>query len=86
MATHKPVYIDELYGELELFTDDRNWVVVHTKPRCEKKVADYAKKNQITYYLPQYTDKRVYQRRKVDVDKILFPSYIFVGIDFKGRQ
>ncbi|HPK59261.1 MAG TPA: UpxY family transcription antiterminator [Candidatus Cloacimonas sp.] len=86
MATHKPVYIDELYGELELFTDDRNWVVVHTKPRCEKKVADYAKKNQITYYLPQYTDKRVYQRRKVDVDKILFPSYIFVGIDFKNKQ
>jgi len=86
MATHKPVYIDELYGELELFTDDRNWVVVHTKPRCEKKLADYAKQHQITYYLPQYTSKRVYQRRKVDVNKVLFPSYLFAGVDFKGKQ
>ena len=86
MATHKPVYVDELYGELELFTDDRKWVVVHTKPRREKKLADYAKQHQITYYLPQYTSKRVYQRRKVDVNKVLFPSYVFVGIDFKGKQ
>ena len=86
MATHKPVYVDELYGELALFTDDRKWVVVHTKPRCEKKLADYAKQHQITYYLPQYTSKRVYQRRKVDVNKVLFPSYVFVGIDFKGKQ
>ena len=86
MATHKPVYVDELYGELELFTDDRQWVVVHTKPRCEKKLADYAKQHGITYYLPQYTDKRIYQRRKVDVDKVLFPSYVFAGIDFRGKK
>ena len=86
MATHKPVYVDELYGELALFTDDRKWVVVHTKPRYEKKLADYAKQHQITYYLPQYTSKRVYQRRKVDVNKVLFPSYLFAGVDFKGKQ
>jgi len=86
MATHKPVYVDELYGELELFTDERKWIVGHTKPRCEKKLADYAKQHQITYYLPQYTSKRVYQRRKVDVNKVLFPSYVFAGVDFKGRQ
>ncbi|MEN6444996.1 MAG: transcription termination/antitermination NusG family protein [Candidatus Cloacimonas sp.] len=86
MATHKPVYVDELYGELQLFMDERKWVVVHTKPRCEKKLADYAKRHQITYYLPQYTDKRIYQRRKVAVDKILFSSYVFVGVDFAGKQ
>lgn len=86
MATHKPVYVDELYGELQLFMDEHKWVVVHTKPRCEKKLADYAKRHQITYYLPQYTDKRIYQRRKVAVDKILFSSYVFVGVDFAGKQ
>jgi len=86
MATHKPVKAAELFGELTLCTGEKSWFVVHTKPRCEKKLADYARRSGITYYLPQFTDKRVYQRRKVEFDKVLFPSYLFVAMEFMSKQ
>ncbi len=86
MATNKPVRVPELFGELQLCTGEKSWFVVHTKPRCEKKLADYTKRNGISYYLPQFTDKRVYQRRKVEFDKVLFPSYLFVAMDYMTKQ
>ncbi|MDD4310312.1 MAG: hypothetical protein PHO32_08030, partial [Candidatus Cloacimonetes bacterium] len=73
MATHKPVLIEELFGELILPQGDSRWMVIHTKPRCEKKLAEYAKQNSITYYLPQFTKSRIYQRRKVDFASVMFP-------------
>ncbi|NLK50079.1 MAG: hypothetical protein GX294_05470, partial [Candidatus Cloacimonetes bacterium] len=52
MSTNAPVIIDELFGELELPTDERQWFVARTKPRCEKKLAQHARRNDIHYYLP----------------------------------
>lgn len=86
MATHKPVHVDELFGELKLYEDDFSWVVVHTKPKSEKKLAEYAKLNGIYYYLPQYTASRIYQRRKVTFDTVMFSSYIFMVLDHAARQ
>jgi transcription antitermination factor NusG len=86
MATHSPVLIDELFGELAPAPEGQRWEVIHTKPRCEKKLAEYAQRNGITYYLPQMDSKRVYQRRVVSFTKPMFPSYLFCVLDSRSRQ
>ena len=86
MATHTPVLIDELFGELKPAPEGQRWEVIHTKPRCEKKLAEYARRSGITYYLPQMDSKRVYQRRIVNFTKPMFPSYLFVVLDPRQRQ
>jgi len=86
MATHKPVIINELFGELKIPPEGQRWMVVHTKPRCEKKVADYAGKNLIQYYLPQLKHKRIYQRRKVVTTLPMFPGYIFMVLSHQERN
>lgn len=86
MATHKPVLIDELFGELVLPQGDSRWMVIHTKPRCEKKLADYARQNGISYYLPQFTKSRIYQRRKVEFASVMFPGYVFTIVNHSQQQ
>lgn len=87
MATHKPVIINELFGELKVPIDDSfRWVVIHCKPRCEKRLADYLGKRLIQYYLPQIKHKRVYQRRKVVTTLPMFPGYIFAIIGPLDRE
>nr|MDK2851541.1 hypothetical protein [Candidatus Cloacimonadota bacterium] len=86
MATHKPVIINELFGELKIPPEGKRWTVVHTKPRCEKKLANYAGQNLIHYYLPQIKQKRVYQRRKVITTVPMFPGYIFMILSVLERQ
>ncbi|MDD4308857.1 MAG: transcription termination/antitermination NusG family protein, partial [Candidatus Cloacimonetes bacterium] len=73
-------------GELILPQGDSRWMVIHTKPRCEKKLAEYAKQNSITYYLPQFTKSRIYQRRKVEFASVMFPGYVFVIVDHFQKQ
>lgn len=85
MATHKPVHVDELFGELTLSEGTAKWYVVHTKPQCEKKLVDYLKHNRIWYYLALYDSERVYQHRKVLFTKPLFPGYVFVRCELLDR-
>lgn len=54
------------------------WYVVHVKPRCEKKLADYCAKNTVTCDLPLREETKIYQRRKVTVTKPVFPGYCFL--------
>lgn len=77
MATHKPVLIDELYGELAVSDTLGKWNVIHTKPQCEKKLAAYLQRNGLFYYLPQMDSVRLYQYRKVTFTKPMFPGYLF---------
>lgn len=86
MATHAPVFIDELFGELKPASGDRRWAVVHTKPRCEKKLAEYARNNGISYFLPQMESRRVYQRRAITFTRPMFPGYLFCVIDNVQKQ
>jgi transcriptional antiterminator RfaH len=85
LATHKPVHVDELFGELTLPEGAAKWSVVHTKPQCEKKLVDYLKRNGIWYYLALYDSERVYQHRKVLFTKPLFPGYVFSCFELKDR-
>lgn len=77
MATHKPVLADELYGKLESSLPKQKWHVIHTKPQQEKKLAEYLKRREIWYYLPQLDSIRTYQYRKVTFTKPMFPGYLF---------
>ncbi|MCK9335342.1 MAG: transcription termination/antitermination NusG family protein [Candidatus Cloacimonetes bacterium] len=87
MATHKPVIINELFGELKVPEDENyRWVVIHCKPRCEKRLADYLGKRLINYYLPQIKHKRVYQRRKVVTTLPMFPGYLFAILGPLDRE
>ncbi|HCX72158.1 MAG TPA: hypothetical protein DHM37_00385 [Candidatus Cloacimonas sp.] len=86
MATHKPVEISELYGSLNLQEPGNKWYVIHCKPRCEKKLADFSKKYKICYYLPLKESVRHYKYRKIIFTKPLFPSYIFIKCNFNQKD
>lgn len=85
MATHKPVTVNDLYGDLSPSKENEKWYVIYTKPK-EKKLADYAMEKAITYYLPLKTSLRTYQYRKVEFTKPLFPGYLFVKCDPSEKQ
>lgn len=61
------------------------WHVLHLKPRCEKKMADYCRQNGLEHYLPLREETKVYQRRKVTVRKPVFPGYLFAVFDDESR-
>ena len=81
MATHSPVIVDELYGDLAEPLGAARWHVIHTKPNREKKLVEYLKKAGIHYYLPMFQSIRDYKYRKVTFTKPMFPGYVFVVFD-----
>lgn len=85
MATHKPVHVDELFGELIQTGSEAKWNVIHTKPQCEKKLADYLRSMNIGYYLPLFDSEKVYEHRKVLFTKPLFPGYVFSAFELKDK-
>lgn len=62
-----------------------DWYVLYLRPRCEKKLAEFCRKHGLTFYLPLREETKIYQRRKVTVEKPLFPSYFFSSFDSDGR-
>lgn len=85
MATHKPVEVEEILGDLEI-SSDRKWLVVRTKPRREKKLADFAGKAGIHYYLPLKESEKIYAKRKIFFTKPLFSGYIFVHCNSEEKR
>lgn len=78
MSTNNQIEIQQLFGGLNPSEADEKWFVIHTKPRWEKKLADYCYKREINYYLPLQKSIKVYGKRKVIFNKPLFPGYTFV--------
>jgi transcription antitermination factor NusG len=62
-----------------------SWHVLHVRPRCEKKVGDFCAVRAIEHYLPLRSETKVYQRRRVTVEKPVFPGYLFVSCDAVQR-
>lgn len=62
------------------------WYVLHLRPRSEKKVARVCAANGLEHFLPLRSETKIYQRRKVKVQKPLFPGYIFVAFDTDQRE
>jgi len=53
------------------------WHVAHTRPRCEKKVAENCEREGLEVCLPLYRSIKKYQRKAVEFRKPLFPGYVF---------
>lgn len=85
MATQKPVEVEEILGKLEI-SSDRKWLVVRTKPRREKKLANFAGKSGIHYYLPLKDSEKIYNNRKIIFTKPLFPGYVFVHCNHEEKE
>jgi len=77
--------IPELSGEL-ISVEGKKWFVVYTKPRREKKLAEFALKNDIDYYLPLMDSVKYYDRKKLVYKKPMFSSYIFIRVTPKERR
>jgi transcription antitermination factor NusG len=57
------------------------WFVAYTRPRCEKKIADYCKQEGIHATLPLYNSACRYGGRSVVFQKPLFPGYVFLRLE-----
>lgn len=53
------------------------WFVAHTRPRMEKKLANYCEREGIDVTLPLYKNVCKYRGKCVTFDKPLFPNYVF---------
>lgn len=82
----KRVVVEELFGELELGSGDKSWAVVRTRSRCEKKLAEYAKRSGIHYYLPLKESVRTYEKSTATFYLPLFSGYLFVCIDYEDKD
>jgi transcriptional antiterminator RfaH len=56
------------------------WLVCHTRPRCEKKLAALFAAEELPHYLPLITSVRRYGTQTKKFTKPLFAGYIFVRV------
>ncbi len=64
----------------------KNWYVVYTKARNEKKTALILEKSGIEVYCPIVKEVRQWSDRKKTVEVPLFSSYLFVHLSPKERE
>jgi transcription antitermination factor NusG len=60
---------------------DRLWFVAHTKPRREKKLVDYCRRQGFSATLPCYRAVHKYRGKTVAFQKPLFPGYVFLQLE-----
>ena len=58
--------------------DGKNWFVIHTKPRNERKVTDQIILKEIEVFLPLIQTIRIWSDRKKKLLVPLFPNYVFI--------
>ena len=66
--------------------DGRAWLVIYTKPRWEKKLADQLTAKGFTVYCPTQRVKRRWSDRTKWIDQPLFSSHIFIHIEPERRD
>ena len=66
--------------------DGRAWLVIYTKPRWEKKLADQLTAKGFTVYCPTQRVKRRWSDRTKWIDQPLFSSHIFIHIETERRD
>ncbi|MFZ0597495.1 MAG: UpxY family transcription antiterminator [Flavobacterium sp.] len=64
----------------------KNWYVVYTKPKWEKKVAEKLTEIGIECYCPLITQIKEWSDRKKKVEVPLFNSYVFVQLEDINRN
>ncbi|HMO51068.1 MAG TPA: transcription termination/antitermination NusG family protein [Kiritimatiellia bacterium] len=63
------------------YDDMRRWVVIHARPRCEKKLSDFCEARHIPVFLPMIKRRHRYGARIRVFDIPLFAGYVFVLAD-----
>ena len=61
--------------------DKKRWFVVRTHPNGEFKALAHILRQGFDGYLPRYIKRRRHARKTENVQKPLFPGYLFVGMD-----
>lgn len=64
----------------------KNWYVVYTKPKWEKKVAEKLIEAGIECYCPLITQMKQWSDRKKAIEVPLFNSYVFVQLEDGNRN
>lgn len=64
----------------------KNWYVVYTKPKWEKKVAEKLNEIGIECYCPLITQIKQWTDRKKKIEVPLFNSYVFVQLEDTDRS
>lgn len=64
----------------------KEWFVIYTKPRCEKKIAQKLEALGIEVFCPLITTIKQWSDRKKKVEIPLFSSYIFLKIAEAKRK
>ncbi|HYT60810.1 MAG TPA: transcription termination/antitermination NusG family protein [Haliangiales bacterium] len=67
-------------------TTEQAWFVAHTRPRCEKKLAEYCQRESFLVTLPCYRTVHRYRGKTVTFQKPLFPGYVFLQLLTLQRQ
>lgn len=82
--------IFDIGAEAEYAVDSRErapvWWVVHTRPRCEKKMDEWFRIGGCERYLPVRPSLRIYKSKRVTFEKPLFPGYAFGAFSPLQRQ
>src|ERR1700704_3786334 len=65
---------------------DKLWFVAHTRPRCEKKVAEFCRRQGISVTLPCLTKRHRYRGKVAAFEVPLFSGYVFLEMDDTARQ
>lgn len=61
------------------------WFVAHTRPRCEKKMAEFCGRKHLAVTLPCYRSAHKYRGKTVVFQKPLFPGYVFIQMEAAQR-
>ena len=64
----------------------KNWHVLYTKPRNEKKVTERLSEEGFEVYCPLVKTVRQWSDRKKKVQVPMFPSYLFCNVDEQERH
>ena len=59
----------------------KNWYIIYTKSKCEKKIATLLTRRKIENFLPLNLKKINSYRKRKDFQEPLFKSYLFAKID-----
>ncbi len=62
-----------------------SWFAIHTRSKCEKKVATLLCGIQINHFLPIVKEVRFWSDRRKVIDQPLFPGYVFVRIPCEDK-
>jgi transcription antitermination factor NusG len=62
------------------------WHVIHCRPRCEKKAADWLQREAFEVFLPLRESLRIYPTKRVIFHLPLFPGYLFAKFPEHSRR